>query len=124
MGKLVNHSKAAKGSALLTTGSGRSRRGNPVIIGSTQEDADRAIGIIIEAIQQIALALDAASLAIMYYIPAEGAEPNEALDKIDRVKERFGRALDLLKTVGCPPSKRLKSLLPEIAAAEPFRRRR
>jgi hypothetical protein len=93
-------------------------------VGVTQERAERAIGIIIEAIQETALALDAASLAIMYYIPAKGAEPTEALLRLARVKERFGRALYLIDKVGRPPSKKLKGLLAQIAAAEPSRQRR
>ena len=103
--------------AIVARSSARSRRRPKV--GVTQERAERAIGIIIEAIQETALALDAASLAIMYYIPAKGAEPDEALDKIDHVKVRFGRAVHLLEQVGRPPSKKLKSLLAQIAAADP-----
>ena len=87
-------------------------------VGVTQERAERAIEIIIEAIQETSLALDAASLAIMYYIPAKGAEPKEALHALDQVKVRFGRAVHLLEQVGRPPSKKLKSLLAQIAAAE------
>jgi|HubBroStandDraft_6_1064221.scaffolds.fasta_scaffold426208_1 hypothetical protein len=108
--------------AVVTRSNARSRR--LPNIGVTQERAERAIGIIIEAIQETAFALDAASLAIMYYIPAKGAEPKEALLRLDRVKERFGRALYLIDKVGRPPSKKLKSLLAQIAAAEPPRQRR
>jgi hypothetical protein len=108
--------------AFVARSSPRSRRLPKV--GVTQERAERAIGIIIEAIQETALALDAASLAIMYYIPAKGAEPKEALLRLDRVKERFGRALYLIDQVGRPPPAKLKSLLAQIKAAEPPRQRR
>jgi hypothetical protein len=73
-------------------------------VGVTQERADRAIGIIIEAIQEIASALDAASVAIMYYIPAKGAEPKEALHKLDCAKQHFARALHLIDEVKQPPA--------------------
>jgi hypothetical protein len=98
--------------AFVARSSARSRRLPKV--GVTQERAERAIGIIIEAIQETALALDAAFLAIMYYITAKGAEPKEASLSLDRVKERFGRALHLLEQVG----------LAQIAAAEPPLQRR
>lgn len=84
MGKVINHFTAAKGAALLPAGSRGYERGNSIKNGSAQERADRAIGIIIEAIQEIAFALDAASAAIMNYIPAKGAEPKAALHKLDR----------------------------------------
>ena len=89
-------------------------------VGVTQERAESAIAIIIEAIQEIAFALDAASLAIMYYIPAKGAEPEEALHKLDCVKQHFARALYLIDEVKQPATskKRMKRLLAQIAAAE------
>ena len=108
--------------AFVARSSTRSRRLPKV--GVTQERAERAIGIVIEAIQETALALDAASLAIMYYIPAKGAEPKEALLRLDRAKERFGRAIYLIDKVGRPPSKKVKGLLAQIAAAEPPLQRR
>jgi hypothetical protein len=79
---------------------------------SAQVRADRATGIIIEAIQSVVSALDDAVHAMMYYMPAEGAEPDRALQKLDRVKERFSRAACLIDKVGETPawrSKRRKS---------------
>jgi hypothetical protein len=75
-------------------------------IGAAQERADHAIGLVIEAIQQIAYALDAASVAIMYCIPARGAELDEASRKLDWVKEHFARALRLIDKVKQPPMSR------------------
>jgi hypothetical protein len=87
-------------------------------IGVAQERADLAIGLVTEAIQQIAYALDAASVAIMYCIPAKGAELDEASRKLDWVKEHFARAFRLIDKVKQPPmSKRqLKALLFKITA--------
>jgi hypothetical protein len=69
-----------------------------------QDRADHATNIIIEAIQEIVSALDLAVHAIMYYMPAKGAEPEASLERLDRVKERFARALYLINQVGQPPS--------------------
>jgi hypothetical protein len=63
---------------------------------SPQARADRAIGVIIGAIQNIALAIDDASIAIMYHIPAENAEPDRGLDRLHSAERRLTRALYLI----------------------------
>jgi hypothetical protein len=108
--------------ALGTRSSAPPRRHPKVGVG--QDCADHAIGAIIEAIQNIALALDDAAVALMFYLPAKGAEPAEALRKLDHVKERFGRALHLMNLVEHPTSKNsIMRLRAEIEAAEAHRRR-
>jgi hypothetical protein len=61
-----------------------------------QYRADRAIGATIEAIQNIAEALDNAAVAIMYHIPAKFAEPERGLDRVYSARVNLVRALYLL----------------------------
>jgi hypothetical protein len=62
---------------------------------SPQARADHATGTIIEAIQNIASALDDAAVAIMYNIPARGAEPDRSLYRLDSARKKLTRALYL-----------------------------
>jgi len=76
-------------------------------IDATQRRADWAAGTIVEVIQNIVSALDAAVLAMMFYMPAKHAEPKEAVQRLERVKGHFARALHLIDKAGeRPPSQR------------------
>ncbi|HXX52418.1 MAG TPA: hypothetical protein VEI98_14195 [Xanthobacteraceae bacterium] len=68
-------------------------------IGVSEESADRTIGLVTQAIQEIASALDAASHAIMYYVPSKRAEPEEASRKLDRAKGHLALAQELFDEV-------------------------
>jgi hypothetical protein len=61
-----------------------------------QEYADYAISIIAEAIQNVAYALDNAAVAILYNIPAGGAEPDRYLERVGRMNQNLRRALTLI----------------------------
>jgi hypothetical protein len=76
---------------------------------SPQERADDAVGTIIEAIQNIAFALDDASVAIMCHIPAKGAEPERGLDRLAGARKGLARALHLITTEMQPPGGKCKT---------------
>ena len=67
-----------------------------VKIGLPQERADHAMMNIIEVIQTIGFALDESVQAIMYYVPAKGAEPKTTLYHLDSVKKLLAHALYLI----------------------------
>jgi hypothetical protein len=71
-------------------------------VGVRQYKADAAIGIIVEAIQQVALAIDDAAVALMFYLPATGAEPDEAIRKLDSSKRRLSRFFELADRLSQP----------------------
>jgi hypothetical protein len=82
----------------------RGRVGRSTGVGIDQHDADHAVGNIIEAIQQIALALDGAAVALMFYLPAKGSESSEAVRRLGRAQERFARAVHLFDGINRPMS--------------------
>src|SRR4051812_6669447 len=75
-------------------------------VGVEQEQADHAIGNIIEAIQDMALAINDAAMALMFYLPARGAEPEPALQRLDTVKKRCLRAVDVADNARHPLSRK------------------
>ena len=54
---------------------------------------------IIEVIQTIGFALDELVHAIMYYMPAKGADPKPALCRLGSAKKLLARALHLIDEV-------------------------
>jgi hypothetical protein len=70
-----------------------------VKIGLPQERADHGMMIIIGVIQTIGFALHESVHAIMYYMPAKGAEPKQALCRLDSAKKHLARALHLIDEV-------------------------
>ena len=80
----------------VTERSNASKSRCSVKIGLQQERADPAMINIIEVLQTIGFALDELVHAIMYYVPAKGAEPKPALCRLDSAKKHLARALYLI----------------------------
>lgn len=69
----------------------------PTARGRQQPELDTAIFIISEAIQQIGYALEAASVAIMYYV--YDPEPEDSLGTLDRAKANLTDAIKSIDKV-------------------------
>ena len=70
-----------------------------VKMGLPKKRVDEAIIDIIEVIQSVGFALNELVHAIMYYMPAKGAEPKPALCGLDTAKEHLARALWLIDQI-------------------------